>query len=49
MACTKQLDKLDKIIDLAIIIDNCLYKRQLEKRSGGTANFSRYCTKGMKP
>ena len=49
MACTKQLDKLDKIINLAITINNCLYKRQLEKRSRGTANFSRYYTRGTKP
>ena len=49
IACTKQLNKLDKIINLAIIINNCLYKRQLEKCSRGTANFSRYCIRGTKP
>ena len=48
ITCTKQLDKLDKIINLAITINNCLYKRQLKKHSKGTANFSKYYTRGTK-
>jgi Domain of unknown function (DUF4939) len=49
MARTERPDELDKMIDLAITIDDRLYERQLEKRGGGTANFGGYRTGGTKP